>query len=233
MHNVQCKVTHANVANNRLRGLFEDQEFVDVTLACEGGKLIKAHKVVLATSSTALKEIFVNSRHTHQIVYLKGVQINILEELIQCIYLGKVKVETTDFDSFIALARELDVDGLDERVRMENDSDFIDNNIGNVDNILNATFYSRENQTSDYFKSESVSGEEMQDDSLASSFDINKFNENREKIDLDSSPQFEPSVDQIISNPDINSPEDEARSKEITELSLVRKHKTKTHEKIN
>ena len=222
-HNVQCKVTHAgfeNVAKNRLRGLFEDQEFVDVTLACEGGKLIKAHKVVLATSSTALEQIFMDSRHMHQIVYLKGVQINILEALIRFIYLGEVKVETTDFDSFIALARELDVDGLDERVRMENDSDFIDNNIGNVDNILNATFYSRENQTSDYLKSESVSGEDMKDDSLASSFDINKFNENKEKIDLYSSPQFEPSVDQIISNPDINSPEDEARSKEITENKI-------------
>jgi len=202
-------------------GLFEDQEFVDVTLACEGGKLIKAHKVVLSTSSTAFKHMFVNSRHTHQIVYLKGVKIDILEALIRFIYLGEVTVERADFDSFIALARELDVDGLDERVKIGNYSDFIDNNVGNVEDIiLNATFYSRENQSSDYFKNEFVSVEEMQDESLASSSEINEFNEDKETIDLDNSSQVEPSVDQIISNPDINSPKDEAKSKDVTENKI-------------
>ena len=36
---------------NALRNLREDNDFADVTLACEDGQQVEAHKVILAASS--------------------------------------------------------------------------------------------------------------------------------------------------------------------------------------
>ena len=46
---------NVNSAFGRLRG---DQEFVDVTLVCEDGQHLKAHKVILAASVHSLREYF-------------------------------------------------------------------------------------------------------------------------------------------------------------------------------
>ena len=35
-----------------------DEDFVDVTISCEGGKLIKAHKVILSACSDYFRDLF-------------------------------------------------------------------------------------------------------------------------------------------------------------------------------
>lgn len=41
-----------------LQGLLLDKDLVDVTLVCDGGEFVKAHKVVLAASSTYFRKMF-------------------------------------------------------------------------------------------------------------------------------------------------------------------------------
>ena len=60
---------HVNSALGRLRS---DKEFTDVTLACEDGQQIEAHKVVLASSSPFFEEILQRSKNPHLMIYLKG-----------------------------------------------------------------------------------------------------------------------------------------------------------------
>ena len=43
---------------NAFGNLREDNDFTDVTLACEDGQQMEAHKVILASSSKALNRIF-------------------------------------------------------------------------------------------------------------------------------------------------------------------------------
>ena len=48
-----------------LRG---DKDFSDVTLACEDGQQIEAHKIVLASSSPLFSDILKNNQ-THPLIY--------------------------------------------------------------------------------------------------------------------------------------------------------------------
>ena len=51
--------------NSAFGSLRDDADFTDVTLACEDGKEIEAHKVVLAASSPFFKGLFKRSKHAH------------------------------------------------------------------------------------------------------------------------------------------------------------------------
>ena len=45
--------------------LRQDKEFTDVTLACEDGQQLEAHKVVLASSSPVFQDILKRTKHSH------------------------------------------------------------------------------------------------------------------------------------------------------------------------
>ena len=49
--------------------LREDKDFTDVTLACEDGKQVEAHKVILANSSPFFQNILRRNKHTHPMHY--------------------------------------------------------------------------------------------------------------------------------------------------------------------
>ena len=51
---------NVNSAFGRLR---DDKEFSDVTLACEDGQQMEAHKVILAASSPFLEKILQRNKH--------------------------------------------------------------------------------------------------------------------------------------------------------------------------
>ena len=52
--------------------LREDTELTDVTLACEDGQQIEAHKVVLASSSPFFMDLLKKNKHPHPLIYLRG-----------------------------------------------------------------------------------------------------------------------------------------------------------------
>ena len=60
--------------NSAFGALRNDKEFVDVTLACEDGSTISAHKVVLAASSPFFMDILAKIKHPHPLVYMRGVR---------------------------------------------------------------------------------------------------------------------------------------------------------------
>ena len=55
--------------------LKKDDDFTDVTLACEDGEQVEAHKVILAASSPFFKNLMrKNSKHKHPLIYLRGMK---------------------------------------------------------------------------------------------------------------------------------------------------------------
>ena len=62
---------NVNTAFGRLR---EGTEFVDVTLACEDGQQVEAHKVILAASSPFFDNLLKKNRHPHPLIFMKGVK---------------------------------------------------------------------------------------------------------------------------------------------------------------
>ena len=55
-----------------LGSLREAPDFTDVTLACEDGKQIEAHKIILACLSPFFGELLRKNRSSHPLIYLRG-----------------------------------------------------------------------------------------------------------------------------------------------------------------
>ena len=62
--------------------LREDGEFADVTLACEDGQQIKAHTVILISSSPFFRNLLSKNKHPHPLIYMRGVEFEQLSTLV-------------------------------------------------------------------------------------------------------------------------------------------------------
>ena len=50
-------------ARNFFQNLLEDENFTDVTIACDDDKQFRTHKVIIASCSPLLKKIIINNPH--------------------------------------------------------------------------------------------------------------------------------------------------------------------------
>ena len=92
-----------------LRG---DKDFTDVTLACEDGHQVEAHKVILASSSPFFKELLRKNQHTHPLIYMRALRSEDLIAILDFLYFGEANIFKENLDSFLALAEELKLKGL-------------------------------------------------------------------------------------------------------------------------
>ena len=95
-----------------LGSLKDDNDFLDVTLACEDGKQVEAHKVILAISSPFFQNLLKINKHPHPLIYLRGVKSKDLLAIVDFLYFGEANVYQEDLDSFLAIAEELQLKGL-------------------------------------------------------------------------------------------------------------------------
>merc|ERR1712179_316106 len=98
--------------NEAFKNLIMDTDFTDVTLACEDGKQIKAHKVILSACSPFFNDILIQNPHTHPLIYLKGINYSCLRYLMNFIYLGETEVKQADLDRFISSSKDLKIERL-------------------------------------------------------------------------------------------------------------------------
>ena len=92
--------------------LREDNDFADVTLACEDGNQLEAHKVILASSSPFFQNILTRNKHPHPMIYMRGVKSEDLVAIIDFLYYGEANVYQENLDSFLVIAEELQLKGL-------------------------------------------------------------------------------------------------------------------------
>ena len=92
--------------------LREDKDFTDVTLACEDGQQVEAHKVVLIASSPFFLNILKRNNHPHSLGYMKGVKSENLLAMVDFFYHGEANVFQENLDSFLNLAEELQLKSL-------------------------------------------------------------------------------------------------------------------------
>ena len=87
--------------------LRQGQDFTDVTLACEDGQQVEAHKVVLVASSPFFLDILKRNKHPHPLIFMRGVRIENLMAMVDFFYHGEANVYQEHLDSFLILAEEL------------------------------------------------------------------------------------------------------------------------------
>ena len=105
----------ANVSSAFAR-LRDDKEFTDVTLACEDGQQMEAHKVILAASSPFFEKILQRNKHPHPLIYLRGFHSRDLLAILDFLYSGEANVYQENLDSFLAIAEELKLKGLSGQI---------------------------------------------------------------------------------------------------------------------
>lgn len=104
---------HMSYVRRTLTKLLAQNELVDVTLCCEGGKLF-AHKMLLSVCSHFFLEAFKENPCSHPIVILKGINYTQMKNLLKFMYDGEVSLEPDEFESFLKTAKLLEVYGLTE-----------------------------------------------------------------------------------------------------------------------
>jgi len=92
--------------------LREDREFADVTLACEDGQQVEAHKVILASSSPFFLNLLKRNKHPHPLIYMKGLKSEDLVAMVDFLYFGEANVYQENLDFFLAVAQEFQLKGL-------------------------------------------------------------------------------------------------------------------------
>ena len=98
--------------NTAFGNLREDNEFADVTLACEDDQQIEAHKVILAASSPFFQTLLKRNRHPHPLIYMRGIKSENLLAIVDFLYFGEANVYQENLDSFLTIAEELRLKGL-------------------------------------------------------------------------------------------------------------------------
>ena len=106
-------------ARSSFQELRSDKDFTDVTLACEDGQQVEAHKLVLISSSPFFKDLLKGNKHSHPLIYMRGTNPDIMMGMVDFLYLGETKVFQENLDSFLALASDLQLKGLQEVTKVE------------------------------------------------------------------------------------------------------------------
>merc|ERR1719187_2833156 len=109
--------------NSAFGVLRNDQDFADVTLACEDGTQIMAHKVVLASSSPFFMEILKKNKHSHPMIYMRGLKSDDLVAMVDFFYFKEANVKQEGLDAFLGLAEELKLLGLTTGDRKKDEQD--------------------------------------------------------------------------------------------------------------
>ena len=99
--------------------LRHDKEFVDVTLACEDGSHIEAHKIILAASSPFFQNLLKKNKHPHPLIYMRGIRADELYAMLDFLYVGEAKLLHENLDAFLAIAEDLKLKGLAGTAKIE------------------------------------------------------------------------------------------------------------------
>ena len=102
---------HEQSRTSTLKSLWENEDFLDVTIACDDDQ-INAHKVILSAASPFFENILKRNPHSHPLLYLRGTKKKDILSLLDFIYSGETQVPQEGLEDFMALANSLQVKGL-------------------------------------------------------------------------------------------------------------------------
>ena len=103
-----------------LEDMSSDDSFADVTLVTDDKKQLKAHRNILSSSSSVLKEILhINTRHSHPVIYLRGIQYPEMKSILQFFYSGEANFHEKRMEEFLLVAKHLGIKELGKNTELE------------------------------------------------------------------------------------------------------------------
>ena len=107
--------TYSDHLKQMLQSLMNDKDSHDVTLVCDDRVKIKAHKIVLKACSPVFETIF-DIDSSNNTIYLRGIQHQEMQSLIQFMYLGEATFYQDRMNEFLRVAKDLEVKELNKDV---------------------------------------------------------------------------------------------------------------------
>ncbi|XP_046962240.1 aminoacylase-1-like [Vanessa cardui] len=101
--------------------LQQNGELVDMTLAADG-HFVKVHQVLIALSSSYLKQLILSAPCQHPVIFLNNVSHTTLSLILEYIYTGEVLVPSANLSAFIEAAKALHVKGLETVLESSNNT---------------------------------------------------------------------------------------------------------------
>ena len=114
-------------AINTIRNLLNDTEFTDVTFISDDRKRIETHKIILSLCSLFFKQILAETSTEKPLLFIKGIEHSELSAIVKFIYLGRTEIAEDDLGKFMKAAKELQIDGLQEKGNTEENVDTVEN----------------------------------------------------------------------------------------------------------
>merc|ERR1719186_1727934 len=100
--------------------LLEEKQFCDITLACEDGQKIDAHRIILSSFSPVFENILKNVSHSHPVIFLRNVDYFQILYLIKFIYKGEVHIPQQQLEEFLKIGHDMKIPNL-ARIHQEKD----------------------------------------------------------------------------------------------------------------
>ena len=136
MFNYKSSIYDAQAVKT-INWLFMNKHFSDVTLACDYGHQVKAHKAVLSSCSSVFQSILVNNPNPSPIIFIKDTRPEHLNNLVQYIYTGSVQVYKESLSDFISLAKNFQIEGLDDHLNEhEEESNHVKEEGGTTNGVI-------------------------------------------------------------------------------------------------
>ena len=89
--------------------LMKSNELTDVTLVCDDRSQFKAHKIVLSACSAVFKSIIIDLPQKNSVIYLRGIQHEEMESILEYMYLGVATFYQERLNEFLNVAKNLEI----------------------------------------------------------------------------------------------------------------------------
>ena len=114
--------TYSDHLSKMLHDMMKSEELTDVTLVCDDKRQFRAHKIVLSACSSVFKQIIKDLPINSSVIYLRGIQHQEMESIIEFMYLGVATFYQERMDEFLNVAKSLEIKEISKDVVLEDEN---------------------------------------------------------------------------------------------------------------
>ena len=111
--------TYSDHLREMLHEMMKSNELTDVTLVCDDKKQFKAHKIVLSACSSVFKSIINDLPQNSSVIYLRGIQHQEMESILEFMYLGVATFYQERMNEFLNVAKNLEIKEISKDVELD------------------------------------------------------------------------------------------------------------------
>ena len=114
--------TYSDHLKDMLHDMMKSNELTDVTLVCDDKRTFKAHKVILSACSSVFKSIIKDLPQNNSVIYLRGIQHQEMESILEFMYLGVATFYQERMNEFLNVAKNLEIKEISKDVEFDDEN---------------------------------------------------------------------------------------------------------------